>query len=175
MVDAVPVLFDPSLDVALLYAPHLDGRSLRFATEVPQRGAEGAALGYAGGGALVVLPAAVAGSYDAIGRDIYDRSQVSRRIVELRAAIEPGDSGGPLILDDGTIGGLVFAESRADPDVGYALSPTAVSTRVAPAIGRTGAVDVGTVHRLRAGHVSRGRHNWRDPGGVAVDTISRWT
>lgn len=141
--DAVPVLFDPSLDVAVLYAPHLAGRSLRFATAVPERGAEGAALGYAGGGALVVLPAAVAGSYEAIGHDIYDRTQVRREILELRAAIEPGDSGGPLILGDGTIGGLVFAESRADPDVGYALSPIAVSTRVAPAIGRTGAVDVG--------------------------------
>jgi S1-C subfamily serine protease len=141
--DAEVVLFDPLFDVAVLHAPGLDGRALRFATEVPARGTSGAALGYAGGGSLVVLPAAVAGSYDAIGRDIYDRSQVTREIVELRAAIEPGDSGGPLILPDGTVGGLVFAESRADPDVGYALSPTAVSTRVAPAIGRTGAVDVG--------------------------------
>jgi S1-C subfamily serine protease/uncharacterized membrane protein required for colicin V production len=141
--DAEPVLFDPDLDVAVLHAPDLDGRILRFATEVPDRGTSGAALGYAGGGSLVVLPAAVAGSYDAVGHDIYDRSQITRRIVELRAAIEPGDSGGPLILPDGTIGGLVFAESRADPDVGYALSPTTVSTRIAPAIGRTGAVDTG--------------------------------
>ena len=143
VVDAVPVLFDPNLDVAVLYAPRLAGRSLRFATAVPERGSEGAALGYAGGGALVVLPAAVAGSYRATGHDIYDSVQVQRDIIELRAAIEPGDSGGPVILENGTIGGLVFAESRADPDVGYALSPTAVSTRVAPAIGRTGAVDVG--------------------------------
>jgi S1-C subfamily serine protease len=143
VVDAVPVLFDPSLDVAVLYAPRLDGRSLRFAAAVPERGSEGAAIGYAGGGGLVVLPAAVAGSYEATGRDIYDRTQVRREIIELRAAIEPGDSGGPLILENGTIGGLVFAESRADPDVGYALSPIAVSTRVMPAIGRTGAIDVG--------------------------------
>ena len=42
-------------------------------------------------------------------------AQVRREIIELRAAIEPGDSGGPLILDDGTIGGLVFAESRDRP------------------------------------------------------------
>ncbi len=141
--DAVPVLFDPSLDVAVLYAPDLGGHALRFATSIPDRGAEGATLGYAGGGALVILPAAVAGAYQATGHDIYDTAQVRREILELRAAIEPGDSGGPLVLEDGTIGGLVFAESRADPEVGYALSPTAVSTRVAPAIGRTGAVDVG--------------------------------
>ncbi len=141
--DAEAVLFDPNLDVAVLHVPGLDGRALRFATSVPDRGATGAALGYAGGGALVVLPAAVAGTYEATGHDIYDQAQVRREIVELRSAIEPGDSGGPLILEDGTIGGLVFAESRTDPEVGYALSPIAISTRVSPAIGRTGAVDVG--------------------------------
>ncbi len=143
VVDAVPVLFDPSLDVAVLYAPELGAPALRFATVDPERGAEGAALGYAGGGPLVVLPAAVAGAYQATGHDIYDRALVTREIIELRAAIEPGDSGGPVVLEDGTVGGLVFAESRADPEVGYALSPTAVATRVAPAVGRTGAVDVG--------------------------------
>ena len=96
-----------------------------------------------------MLPAAVAGAYEATGHDIYDQAQVRREIVELRAAIEPGDSGGPLILEDGTIGGLVFAESRTDPEVGYALSPVAIATRVSPAIGRTGVGRRGPVHRLR--------------------------
>ena len=141
--DARPVLFDSDLDVAVLHAPELDGRALRFATSVPGRGITGAALGYAGGGRLVVVPAAVAGSYEATGHDIYDTSQVRREIIELRAAIEPGDSGGPLILEDGTIGGLVFAEAKTDPDVGYALSPSAVATRVGPAVGRTAGVATG--------------------------------
>ena len=100
----MPVLFDPSLDVAVLYAPDLDAPALRFATTDPERGAEGASLGYAGGGPLVVLPAAVAGAYQATGHDIYDGALVTREIIELRAAIEPGDSGGPLVLEDGTIG-----------------------------------------------------------------------
>jgi S1-C subfamily serine protease len=141
--DARVVLFDPGLDVALLYAPGLDAPGLRFASKDPGRGALGAALGYAGGGPLVVLPAAVTGGYAADGRDIYDDDIVRRDILELRAEVEPGDSGGPLVLRDGTIGGLVFAESRSDDSVGYALTPTSVSVRVAPGIGRTGAVDVG--------------------------------
>jgi S1-C subfamily serine protease len=143
LVDGVPVLFDPNLDVALLHVAGLDGPGLSFAATVPDRGATGAALGYTGGGPLAVLPAGVTGSYQATGRDIYDRGLITREIIELRAAVEPGDSGGPLVLEDGTIGGLVFAESRADPTVGYALSPTAVASRVAPAIGRTQAADVG--------------------------------
>ncbi|MDP2350160.1 MAG: MarP family serine protease [Chloroflexota bacterium] len=141
--DATAVLFDPALDIALLYAPGLTGTPMRFAAHDPDRGELAAALGYAGGGSLVILPAAITGSYAATGRDIYGAERVTRQILELRAAVEPGDSGGPLVLGDGTIGGLVFAESKTDPDVGYALTPTSVSVRIAPALGRTGAASVG--------------------------------
>jgi S1-C subfamily serine protease len=143
VVDATPVLFDPDLDVALLWAPDLDAPALRFATTDPRRGATGAALGFPNGAGLTVIPAAVAGAYQAQGRDIYGEDRVNRAILELRAEVERGDSGGPLVLADGTVGGVVFAEARSDDQVGYALSPTAVSVRVAPAIGRTGQVDVG--------------------------------
>jgi S1-C subfamily serine protease len=143
LVDATAVLFDPELDVAVLHAPTLIGAPLRFAPTDPGRGAIGAALGYPGGGAFDAVPAAVAGRYEAVGRDIYGTYQVSRPVLELRAAIEQGDSGGPFVLVDGTVGGVVFAESRVDEEVGYALAATAVATRVAPAIGRTSPVDTG--------------------------------
>lgn len=142
--DALVVLFDPSLDVALLYAPRLGGSPLRFAAADPERGSLGAALGYPGGGNLTIVPAAVTGSYQATGRDIYGAAPVRRTIIELRADIEQGDSGGPFVLADGTIGGLVYAEARTDEAVGYALSPTSVATRIAPAFGRTDAVATGT-------------------------------
>jgi S1-C subfamily serine protease len=141
--DGVVVLFDPALDVALLRIDRNLGPALRFAGSDPRRGAVGAALGYPGGGALTVLPAAVTGAYAATGRDIYGQATVRRQIIELRAVIDRGDSGGPLVLEDGSIGGLIFAEARTNADVGYALSPTAVATRVAPGIGRTGSVDTG--------------------------------
>jgi len=141
--DATPVLFDPSLDVAVLYAPRLDLPGLRFASAEPPRGAIAAALGYPGGGALTIVPAAVAGRYAATGLDIYGDDRVRREILELRAAIERGDSGGPLILENGTVGGVVFAESRTNEDVGYALSPIAVAGRVSPGVGRTTPVDTG--------------------------------
>ncbi len=145
--DATVVAFDPKLDVAVLRAPKVSAPVLRFATKDPVRGAIGAALGYPQGGRLTVVAAAVADRYQAIGRDIYGEDRVPREILELRAAIERGDSGGPLILGDGTVGGVVFAESRTDPDVGYALAPVDVSVAVAPALGRTGAVDTGRCER----------------------------
>ncbi len=83
------------------------------------------------------------GAYPGKGRDIYDTAIVTRDLLELQAAIDQGDSGGPFVLSDGTIGGIVFAEARTDPDIGYALAARDVDTAVAPAIGRTSPVDTG--------------------------------
>jgi len=141
--DAVAVLFDSELDVALLYADGLRAGPLAFAAKDPERGAVGATLGYPGGGALTVLAAAVTGRYEATGHDIYGAERVRRQIIELRAEIDRGDSGGPLLLSDGTVGGVVYAEARTNPDVGYALSPSEVWAAVRPAIGRHAAVDTG--------------------------------
>jgi S1-C subfamily serine protease len=141
--DAAAVLLDPRLDIALLWVPRLTAPALHFAATDPVRGADGAALGFPGGGRLSVVPAAVAGSYSAQGRDIYGEAKVTRRILELRARVDRGDSGGPLILGDGTVGGVVFAEARTDEDVGYALTPTSVQIAISPALGRTGEVATG--------------------------------
>ncbi len=143
LADATVVLFDPKLDIALLWTGRLAADPIPFAGADPERGAVGAALGYPAGGDLTVVPAAVTGNYAATGRDIYGREPVRRDILELRAEIERGDSGGPFILADGTIGGLVFAEARTNEDVGYALSPRAIAARIATSVGRTDGVKTG--------------------------------
>jgi len=145
--DAVPVYDDPELDVALLWVSGLNAPALHFAATDPDRGAAGATLGYPHGGPLTIAPAAVAGSYVATGRDIYGDQRVSRTILELRAVIDQGDSGGPFVLSSGLVGGVVFAEARTNDDVGYALTATSVATAVEPRVGRTGAVDTGACIR----------------------------
>lgn len=146
-VDATVVLFDPAMDLALIHAPGLVAPALRFAAEDPGRGTIGVALGYPGGGPLEIIPAAVAGAYPANGRDIYGRARITRDILELRAAVDRGDSGGPFVLQDGRVGGVVFAESRSDPDVGYALAAGEAEAVIAPALGRTAAADTGACLR----------------------------
>jgi S1-C subfamily serine protease len=140
---ATPVLVDLELDIALLHAPGVNEPTLAFASLEPTRGAIGATIGYPGGQDETVEPATVASSYFATGLDVTGQARVTRRILELRAMVQPGDSGGPLILADGSVGGVVFAESRADPTVGYALSPVAVRDRVASAVGQTAKADTG--------------------------------
>ena len=71
--DADAVLFDPSLDVALLHAPGRRRPVAALRDRRPDRGTVGAALGLRGRRPLVVMPAAVSGTYPATGRDIYDR------------------------------------------------------------------------------------------------------
>lgn len=141
------VFFDPELDVALVRTPDLVMRPLAFAPEAPGRGTVGVALGHPNGGALTVIPAAVSAEIRASGRDLYATRTVVREILELRAPVEPGDSGGPFVLGDGSVGGVVFAQSRTDEGVGYALDPLAVADRVMPLLGRTAAADTGACLR----------------------------
>lgn len=141
--DAVPVLVDLDLDVALLWADGVDVPVLEFTSSEPERGDLGATIGYPRAGNLTVERATVAAVYFATGLDVTGEERVTRRILELRARVVPGDSGGPFVLEDGTVGGVVFAESRVDPAVGYALSPEEVQERVGPAVGRTAAVPTG--------------------------------
>ena len=77
------------------------------------------------------------------GTDIYGQAVVTRVVLELNAAVQPGDSGGPFVLADGTVGGLVFAASRTEAGIGYALDPTAVAADIQGALGRTTAVSTG--------------------------------
>jgi S1-C subfamily serine protease len=146
-VNATVVMFDPKLDLAVLRAAGLKLPALELADEAPERGTVGAALGYSGGDELTVDPAAVSALIRATGRDLYGKTGVERAVVELRSPVDPGDSGGPFVLEDGRVGAVVFAESRTDESVGYALDPAAVAERIAAALARTKAVSTGSCLR----------------------------
>jgi S1-C subfamily serine protease len=124
------VHIDPSLDIALLEVDGANVPPLTLAGALPSRGEQAAALGYTGGGRLRLIPGVVSRTLSALGRDIYGGSIVPREIIEMRVDVAPGDSGGPLLLPDGTVGGVTFSESRQDPQIGYALSPTAVADAI---------------------------------------------
>jgi len=57
--------------------------------------------------------------------------------------VRPGNSGGPFVLPDGRVAGVVFAASSSDEDVGYAIAATEVDDPLRSAIGRTTPVDTG--------------------------------
>jgi len=134
------VLFDPKLDIAVLYVTDLSLPVLKLDPNLEDRGADGAFLGYPGGGSLKFGAAAVRRELIAVGRDIYGRAIVSREVYELQAKVRPGNSGGPFVLSDGEVAGVVFAASTTDNQVGYAIASTEVISKLQDAEGKTAAV-----------------------------------
>jgi S1-C subfamily serine protease len=134
------VLFDPYLDVAIIRVATAPGPTLRLDPQKEGRGTQGAVLGYPGGGPLTVSSAAVRRDLVAPGRDIYGRSLVERDVYELQAVVRHGNSGGPFVLTDGVVSGVVFAASTTDPQVGYALTSVEVIPLLQRAEQRTAAV-----------------------------------
>jgi S1-C subfamily serine protease len=105
--------------------------------------AKGAVVGYPGGGDLTGVKAATRRVLHAVGRDIYGDGTVVRDIYELQAIVRPGNSGGPFVLVDGQVAGLVFAASTTDSDVGYAITSTEIAPDVEQGVGATRAVSTG--------------------------------
>jgi uncharacterized membrane protein required for colicin V production len=134
----VVVLFDKNTDVAIVKAEGLAGPALPLEEARLDSGTQGATLGYPGerGGRLVPKPAAIQAYFDAVGRDIYGRRKVTRSIYEVRSRVRQGDSGGPFVLPDGRVGGVVFAASTTDPDTGYVLTGAEVEDEIERGIRR---------------------------------------
>jgi uncharacterized membrane protein required for colicin V production len=137
------VLFDPEADVAVLFAPDAQAPALTLSAEAPSRGTTGVALGFPGGGPLTVSPAAITANHDIAGPDIYGNGSYPHSVVEMRADIRQGNSGGPLVIAQGVVGGVVFGESRVAQDVGYAIAAPAVSAAMGGSASSSQPVDTG--------------------------------
>jgi S1-C subfamily serine protease len=140
---ATPVLYDPEFDLAVLRTDAPVGPPLTVDPDETGRGAQGAVLGYPENGPLTVTPAGVAAVLTAEGRDIYDQQNVVRKVYEIDADVQPGNSGGPLVGADGQVIGVVFSRSTVSSDVGYALASPGVLARVREAEQRTTPVGTG--------------------------------
>lgn len=119
---ATPVWFDPDLDFAIVRVNNLAGSPLLIRSEIVPNQTEGAVLGYPGGAGLTAGGAAIIDHFTARGRDIYHRGVSDRSVYSLAAHVIPGNSGGPVIDANGSVVGVIFAQSTAQENVGYALS-----------------------------------------------------
>jgi len=107
------VVFDKDRDLALLSAPGHGLRALPIGD--PRLAMAGAVVGYPGGQESARVAAArVERWVTGVGRDIYGRDATERSLLTLAARLRSGDSGAPLVDEQGRVIGVVFAVS---PDV----------------------------------------------------------
>ena len=73
--------------------------------------------------------------FEAQGRDIYGQGLTVRDVYEIEASVRPGNSGGPLVLPNGVVIGIVFSRSTTNDTIGYALTSPGVLDAGAPGGG----------------------------------------
>ena len=128
---ATPIWFDPNFDLAVLRTPGpLAGPPLTLDSSNVPRGTQAVVLGYPEGGPFNPQAAGVDQQFNAEGRNIYGTGLTVRSVYEIAALVRPGNSGGPLVLANGTVIGVVFSTSATQNNIGYALASPQVLKEV---------------------------------------------
>ena len=133
---ATPIYFNPDQDVALLQVDNLTIDPLNLSESSFPPDTSAVVLGYPGGGPFRAEPATILETIGAKGRDIYNLKPTLRVVYALQTIVESGNSGGPLVLPDGTVIGLIFARSDAYENLGYAITSPQVRALMSEATGR---------------------------------------
>jgi len=122
VLEARVVVFDEDRDLAVLYVPGLTAQPLPVRAIPAEAGDDTIVLGYPHGGPYTATPSRVREQRAIFGPDIYAADDVTREVYALRAEVRSGNSGGPLLSEDGDVVGVVFAAAVDDPQTGYALT-----------------------------------------------------
>lgn len=141
--DATVVVYDPNVDVAVLRVPDLDATPLPFDRQVADVGSDAIVIGYPLDGPYTASPAKIRQRIQLNGPNIYDNGEVSRDVYTVRAKVQSGNSGGPMIDPQGQVVGVVFGAALDDSETGFVLTSAQVQAAFEQAQGRTRAVDTG--------------------------------
>jgi len=159
---------DPTDDVAVLQLSNASGlQTASLSTAAATLGESVTGVGNAGGTGTLT---AAGGTVTALGQTITasdesgaDAEQLSG-LIEIDAAIQAGDSGGPLYGDDGTVIGMDTAASTGGAAQGYAI-PIATAEAIAAQI--ESGVDNPTIHQGYPGFLGVSMQDTVDGATVA--------
>ncbi len=130
------VYYDPRVDLAVLRVNRALGADpLAFEPVPAKAGDDAIVLGYPLDGAFKVTPARVRQSIKLKGPDIYESGEVIRDVYTVRAKVQSGNSGGPMIDPTGKVTGVVFGAAVDDQETGFVLSVDQVTPAVQKALG----------------------------------------
>jgi S1-C subfamily serine protease len=134
--DADVVHYDTRNDLAILGVDGLSIDPLALASATPN-GRDAAVIGYPENGPLQIEPARLGRTGEVASQDSYGRGPVVRSMTPFRGEVRPGNSGGPVVDDTGSVLTTVFAASQGSnrPEglgVPNAIVARALDGRLAP-------------------------------------------
>lgn len=136
------VYFDPQNDLAVIAVSGLRVPTLALGGPLSV-GDDGVIDGYPFGGPFTTGGAQVLAHSTESVENIYNSARTNRDLYTLAADIEPGNSGGPLLEQNGSIAGIVFAKSSTDANLGYAMTDTVLAPVVQQAAGLSAPISSG--------------------------------
>ncbi|MGH7234266.1 MAG: trypsin-like peptidase domain-containing protein, partial [Candidatus Saccharimonadales bacterium] len=118
-----PVLFDPNQDLALIRISGLKDSPLTLSNQPISIGQTVYAAGFPEG-IYTISAGRVTNNYPVVGSNIYGLGSITWPSYELAIKITHGSSGGPLLESNGVVIGIIFAQSKNKPGLGYAMTTT---------------------------------------------------
>lgn len=141
--DAEVVSYDPSTDAAVLEVPGLEAPVLPLSPDPAATGTSALVLGYPLDGPYTASAARVREQINLRGPNIYNTSTVVRDVYTVRARVQSGNSGGPLLGESGQVLGMVFGAAVDDEETGFVLTGSEIADDVAAASSLDEGVDTG--------------------------------
>jgi S1-C subfamily serine protease len=132
--EATAIAYDPRNDIAVLRVDGLDAPALPLASEAEQ-GTQGAVLGYPQNGPYDVRAARLGATQTVVSQDAYGRGPVRRSMTAFRGLVRSGNSGGPLVSEDGEVLTTVFAATTGGRTRGGYGVPNDVVRRIVRSAG----------------------------------------
>jgi S1-C subfamily serine protease len=110
--DAELIWFDERNDLALLRVPGIAGSAPALRMDIDEEpGTSAAILGFPENGPYDVEPARLGQTREVLSDDAYGDGPRRRRVTSVRGRVRSGNSGGPIVDEDGEVVGTIFAST----------------------------------------------------------------
>jgi S1-C subfamily serine protease len=137
------IAIDRKKDIAIIFVPGLTGEKLTFIGPVTPNEV-GFVVGYPNGGKLRTSAVSVSAEFESLGTDIDGNGEARRAVIVFGGDVKPGNSGGPLLNDQGQVLGVVFAADEQNKNTGYALAPSEVAKLISESTSKTDSIATGS-------------------------------
>lgn len=136
------VLFDANTDFAVIKVSGLTAKPIGLNNQEVTINTPVIVSGYPKGNQSIEL-GAIRNNTLLYGSNIYKNAEIGRQIYEVQAKVEDGSSGGPIILANGQVAGVLFAKSKTYTNYAFVLTSKSLIQEVANAEANNKAVNTG--------------------------------